>query len=519
MSTVLLSVVAATITGVVLTQVLRSAKSESNRTAIDAAHVAAEDALRQVEVSLAADPYGFLEGELPGEPMRVACPSGPTAWDPAVDGTAWCYATGSPAGNESNSVHLHAPSSADPHLKVTAVGVSGDWDVALERSYRMDGADLFTVWTGGDLALDDLSRVNFSNSATTELAGSVYAAGNLFAPTAAGVSLSDLQIVAAGSTDVVPAADVVVYDANPATANLDVSDLTGSSLSLGDLRASAARVSGIACAAPTALCLTAGTTYGSVTAPSSVDEWLITFSASTGAEIEVFYRQDGGEFAGDCLIRCDVTQLATAQVTAGEHPAVGSYWTPLGTFPVPSSGLVWADADVHLGLCGSAFIVEGSTCTPSAVPAFLTIGAGTAVAPADVFIGSTITADDAALGVVATGSVVFPYWAAAPGTTTTHRVEATIVALGYGVSAADDVASIRTLPESVAAPLPGSATEGTVAGSLELVGTLAGSGVDASLRLYRDVTIQPRPDSQPAAPWLPGFGGTWSVVSTDRVFS
>jgi hypothetical protein len=543
--TVLLTTAAASIVLVIVAGVLANTRTEVSRVSADSATQSASAAQAALEAALAADPQVFLHKVLAAEPDRVclaeagaptygddtkpAADKGDVTW-PADCGGVWEYR---PATADADTIlKLTPPSPANPLLTAEIVGRTGGASAGLFATYRLDGAGRYTLWSQSDLALDP----TVAGGGTTALTGDIYSAGTVFLPTSSRVQLSGAQVLTEDDDlGGVPAADGTrFYAAKPQVGDVPVHDVrtvVPAPLTLTPVIAQVGAVHDAACA-PAAvnlangysseLCLRSSASYvtavgSSVASPAGVKAWLLLTGRAGAGTVDVLYSTSATVPAGECDVRCTPAALADDERTSGTHPGVPGYWTTLGTFRLPADGVVTTDATTHLGLCGNGFATYNGTCDTvsgaapgMAVDKSFTVLAGTVAAPADVYLSGPIHAvGSARLGVVATGSIVVPYWARPGGTTL--DVDAALVALGTGVDVHDS--SFRTWPK--AASVPGGASDPSYAAAFHLTGTLAGPHLDLNLGAFRAVTLS-RDDQllHTPPPYLPGFSGTWERVDS-----
>jgi len=179
----------------------------------------------------------------------------------------------------------------------------------------------------------------------------------------------------------------------------------------------------------TKFCLQSGqlltnTAGDSVSVPSATSFVIVPESSTT---LGVYYPT--GEIydpVASCG-NCDVPALIADQYDLlredGPLPPnpgyIGSY-TKLGSFNNPVNNLVYSASDLIIGFCGSGFLdgvcnsFNGSN--KSVFGSNLIFIAGNLNAPRDVIIGQSVSGpNNTQINLVASNSVVLPYWATSPG--------------------------------------------------------------------------------------------------------
>lgn len=542
--TVLLSAVAASIVLVLLTQTLNSARTETARTDADTAARLAQEARVDFEKDLSEDPESFLRKVRSDERARlcVALPGSPvhapgTSW-PKECGGVWTYQAPSSPGKV--LMELRPPSPADPLLQATILGRSGSAASGIVVEYRVDGAGRYSVWSESDLVLDDLS----GGASTTSLSGSIYSAGTVFMPSTSSVQLKQAQVMSEADSiaGTLAGENVRFYAGVPNLSGTppvqDVRSVVQSRLSSSGLAAAAVDLKRVACdpsaaqlpgSYSTKLCLTGGTQLvrsdgTSVTVPAGVKAYLLLFGETGAGTVNVYATTSAPAYTGSCMIRCDLPGLAAPEVAAGAHPGAKPYWsTSLGVFTLPATGAVFSDADVHVGLCGAAFLTPGATCTQvsgtapgMAVERSATVLAGTPDQPRSIFVAGSVNAvGKARLGLFATGDVVLPYWSRPPQGAL--NVDAALLALGLGGDKdARSRSAIRTLPARTTPSI--GATDNNYGSSVTVQGSVVAPRVSLDLGLFDKVVLEN--DTQllrTPPPYLPGFDGSWEQSSSRRM--
>lgn len=203
--------------------------------------------------------------------------------------------------------------------------------------------------------------------------------------------------------------------------------------------------------------------------------------------------------------------------------------THLGTFYAPHSGIVFADGDVLIGLCGEEFTQVGGTCAdtfpfpgegnPVAISASLTVLAGTRHSPADIYVSGSLPvygADEGLrdasgrLGLVATRQLFLPYWARTPGGNL--DIDASLLALGVAADYGSGrfLGAISSFPASVHAD--NDAEPVNQGERLTVRGSVGGEAVDLSTNHFHEVVFEPDPRLlSNSPPYFPAFRARWSL--------
>lgn len=498
--------------------------------------------LHAFAADLHADPKFYLSRVLPNERPRICPGAGPadgnlvvfppastgqnSDWPIRQCGATWRYPDGGVVSYgettwdpESHTVEVEIapPSAASPLLTVRiAATVAGQFR-GVAAQFAPDGTAL-TGYAAGTLGM----RATPGSGTRVSLSGTWYAGDTMLLAGLSGPT--DAKLLAENGFVGPPPAGATLYTQNPQAGQHNIRALLPDRLTAAGLKSTYGRLSAAAgCSAPTGTLTEAGVTYArsvclvagqtledatgtSVTVPSGTDAYLLMFTGTTQEPTVGVYRASGPPpTIGDCLGACDVYELARADFTAGLSPASppsgpAGLWVKLGTFPMPISGVLVADADIYVGQCPASLGTAAQGCGPSVPLANLTVLAGTPESPADVIIGAPIETA-AALGLVATGSVVVPFYSHPKGQDLS--VDAHLVSLGYGWQAAP---AIRAVPGH---PLTGPAA--TIGATLALTGGVAGLDVNLALPGWADVVLSPG-DQRP--PWVPGFTGAWNLTSS-----
>lgn len=553
-TTVLLSVAAASIAYALTRQVVASTRSTATRVDSSNAQAAANETLARVTASLQANPSAFLTEVLPQERARV-CLLGPHAnevFEPSQDfpascGSVWSYRA--PSNPLATAVELTAPSVADSSLRVKVLARSGALDDGVQAEFRMAGG---RRWVWASTGVLDLSSVSPSSGAKID--GGAYATSGVSGPPNAALTVADGSVLASDTAQPVVQGipGVRWFGPSPDLSSVpqveSVSRVQRAQLSAGSLASTAQVLLNAACNdAPPALYEDAALPYGSglggaasqlclragevlptsswsaaspqtVTVPSGVTAYMLLTDSPSAGSVKVYSTTAELDLSSTSPLLCSPRPTcAAALMNAGSHPGQASFWATgeaslLGTFKLPASGVVFADADVYLGVCSSArneyalsevCSVQSGDEPGMTISSPLSVVAGTLADPHDVIINSTIhVRSPGALAAVATDRVVFPYWLSGRGS---QAVVATHL-LGVGLNSSG----------SSSATFPATAAEADRFASLVVNGSLIGRDITLGNGLASSVTYKHSPDSRNGAPWFGGTDASWSLVRKTR---
>lgn len=482
---VLLALAAATVSLLVVRQVTSSAVASGSAAAVESSRETARQVVDQIRADLTADPELAFKQVLDDElPRRCGTNTyGPGDEWPVSCGTAWTYAAGTDSDGNGVRVML---SPAGARLGVTVVVTTGPVDAGVSTTLQRVAAADQTLWSLGDVVLDDLRPVG--PGSTVELSGQVYGT-RIVLPSSDAVQLGSVQLLSEEGIVGVPTIssdpDVIwrYYKDQPTAAERsavpplrDVREVVPQRPSPAAMVTSFERLAADGCPAgalgganPSAvssttaswLCLRPGgrvmTSGGSVvTIPESTAAVAVRAAANPAlVEVVVYDRRQVGF---DCQVQCDLLELERASGTnlfATDPPP-----SSVLTLRRPATGLLGArDLEVHLQPCGPAFLDETlAPCAPASTERLPTVVAGTVADPATVYVSGP------ARGAVATaGQVVVPYWARPLGEDGDNReltLDLPTFALGI-----DAPAPIRGLPYRPP-PVRGSVMEDTNYGLL-----------------------------------------------------
>lgn len=451
-----------------------------------------------------------------------------------------------------------APSATSSALTLRVLADVGTAETGLTATYRTSSSSAVTVYSQTDLRLDTVyASAATGDDADVTVRGTLYSGGVTFLPST-GADFTGAQLFAecgfvgllpeggrfyAGKAGGVTAAGCPGGAPMPGSTG-DIRTVARSPLALEQLRAGYPALTVAGCPAgatpanlagevrlSTLLCLRSGRSLvdtadanhtvaatnsaGAQVAPAA---YLLLFGGTHAAPtVRVFTAATAPSKVGACTIRCDLRSLAAADFAAGLHPASppgAGVWQPLGEFASPATGVIVTDADTFIGQCPTA-ITGTAACPATTAHAPVTVVAGSPRAPRDIILAGPLAAGtDVHVGLIATRSVVVPYYARPAGGDLT--VEANVLSFGYGLPAG--TSGLRAFPATQA---PLEVAPGNYGGTFTIRGSIASPTLTAALAGWRRVAVTPGasngPDSAP--PYFPGFAAGWQPQQVDRLSS
>lgn len=434
--TVLITVAAATITLLLVKQALDIARNESNKSATRAAQLQVENLKSDFDLALEANPFFFYDQVYDKEPSRECTLAdgskkliGPGSSWPVGCGNRWSYSSDPHTGD--GYVEITPPNSQDSLLKVKFAARVGTGASGTEVSYVLGQPDGALV---ADTESLDLGRLASANRPQT-LSGTLYSGGSL-TYTPGSITFSHARLLGEQSAPTGIAG--VVSSASPTTSP-SIRDYMDSSITISAMKAAQDQVAHLACGPlkGDSICLKPGnklTTHSDLndgdpsndsplTVPT-VSQWLILPSAEGTLDLYFMSKDWHSSLPSSCNNDCMSFAAAEAAAITPDgsgkttHPGLLSSWTLFGSFDYPSSGLIYAPVETHIGLCGNNFSSYG-TCSSSGSSdgsnqfySNLTFVVGSTSEPADLFLsGSVKPSPGEALGALVSGKVALPYWA------------------------------------------------------------------------------------------------------------
>jgi len=482
-----MAVAVASIAMTVVRLVVNSSTESTKRFSFEAAVRASDGIREEIRAELIADPLAPYKRVLSNEHPRV-CNNGAAtlivepgqSW-PEECGTVWEYQQ----SNLTVGARITLPSPEDSAMTIKVASRIGSISAGYADRYIVGGKNRPNIYTGGSLEMSELRK----NTTGAVVEGYVYATGaietnatgvssatalfateNVFSPEVTGVTASTIS----GRRYAAPS-PIAGSSSSPEV--IQIRSVYPSTLPSAGIRASAAALEEIACPSVNArqvsvagitysthLCLHEGSVLinlagDAVTVPNSV-AYLLLPGVNSDNTINVFVRNSEFIVPGlPCeeadieneIPACDLAELASTGIAAGTHPGGISGWTALGEFPLPSSGVVASDSDIHLGLCGVEFIT--GTCsswsqgtTGVVIDSSFTIVVGSPSAAKNLYLAGPLSAGNGRLAAIVTGAVVVPYWSRPVGGDVSFDISLAIVG--------DTGQAINTIP-STAPNLPG----------------------------------------------------------------
>lgn len=563
LTTVLLSALAATIAVVIVRQTILVSETSAQDVNSIVVRGAATDIRKDFDRELAGDSQFYLDRTFAWErPRQCLSPSAGTLqgkyliplrdangkpvsqpW-PAVCGNAWAYPGVSQIGVGQGfttgtgiladgtwdavdwltraEVSLPGPSKAALTLDVLAAG--GSQEAGLRATYLNDSVSKWSLYSWEGVNLTDVT-----GDAGLGAGGSAYSEGAITIESSAeelpaGLLASETTVGAA------PAAGSRVAIADPTSGQLtdgyeNIRDIAPSPLDIAGVRQSYLGAVRAGCTSALPYNLTEGSKYrvshvclksgseivntngDAVSVPEGVDSWLAVFRDGEpyggSGVVDLYYTTQDLGFLKDCEVNCDLTSTNYGTGLNGVDPSVspgsfGSPWRVLGSTWMPRTGVLFSERDVFVSTKELGSQVDGS----------ITVAAGTGFAPANIYLSGDVQASaESIVGVIASGAVYIPYFAAEPGGSVVLELSAT--GLGYGLDPA--VNSVDSLPSK------SSSTVGRGTSAL-LQGSVAGMRVggmnalsDFSLQLDERVTGQ-------SSPMYASFSDRW-LPSVTKVVS
>lgn len=509
---VLVCTVAATIAVIAVQLGMFRVTSEVRMTSIESAQSTVDVIRNRVRASLQQDPTGMysyvLEDELPRTCIPTDTIVNPGSIWPAECGTTWTYASAI-VGSTSGAT-LEPPGPGNANLRVNAFARSGTVVVGTTDTYQV-GKDIRPrLYTGESLNVTDLGAL--------ELNGPVYSYDNLIFGTATvstgGVAAAENQLL--GSLDVVGIGGTfaeAAYEEGPPTV-YSIRGVYPQPMPPSLLRSSITALSSLACpgidpfatdTVTSSLCLEPGgrirqsldTGGGLAVIPATTESILLLPGVTADLAVYASDTALSTTEGADCSAGCDLNALPSGNTSAGSP----GFWTLVGETNLPGSAVVSSSVEVMVGLCGAAYATGGACASRGDVGATqyernFTLIAGTLNDPVNAYIGGPITADGARIGIVASGSLVVPYFAVPAGSNLTVQAQIAILAED-GTSTA-----LRSLPEqtTTAASARGRLT-------LDSILLLAEPSVDTPVFAQRTISLPQ--DVSDTAPWFPTPALTW----------
>jgi hypothetical protein len=449
----------------------------------------------------------------PGSPWPTEC------------GPVWTYTAAADPANV--RLEVTPPGPGRDRLSVVAVAQVGETTAAYRAELRRAQVGAWTAVTESDLVLDRLASVN--GGVVDVSAASFYSAGKIEVGTALRPTGSVLAAEDGFSPAVPAGGQNRFYSPGGVAPERELRTIVPAPRRFATLRAAADEAVDTACPGVDPfnivdrsglnrslhLCVRQGAVLrnrsgGTVTVPTGVTAYRFAPTQVLGqSAVQVW----ASTRRSDAPTTGDVWAASAPALTAGEHPGGGGFWNvDLGTFWLPTTGVVAFDADVHVGFCGDGFATGSCVDHDPSAPGVnghpfresFTVVAGSAVVPRNVWISGSVENRGGVLGAVAFGDLIVGYWAA-PAAGPVH-VDGVFVALG-SASGVDPEASVYSFPTTAPSGV-GPASRTTFRGSL------AAPTIDLDrVVTTAEAVLVPgvRPDAN-LPPWFPSFDPRWTVA-------
>lgn len=566
-ATVLLTVLAATITIIIVRQTVLISRAEANRTDIGRVQVEQADVQAEFERQLADDPSFFLYRTFAYERPRYCAASEPASiagkylvprrdaqsvpvsqdW-PAACTTTWSYPAPGvnlgindgfttseetvtapvswSAADYPTRAEVLPPTADDPYLTLRILSAGGQAEVGVQVKYVRTAASTWTLWSSESLDLGEVVTAGSMGRSAF-----VYSGGRITLPTGQTNLTASVLAGEAGVAGLPLSSGARFLTGDPYQVGipgfLDIRSTVPRPLTVEELRSSTSATLALACpdlaTLPTNsqigttyrtsyLCLAPGasvvnTSNAVVAVPADVVAWLVTFNP---ADTNTSTPESVNVFYSTTPLQyvqdCAVAcdlTVATAALDAQGSSAAA----PLGTPESPWALLATTYYPSTGIIATDTDVFVSHSSLPSVAEASVTVIAGTPASPADLFVnGSLSTSENALVGLVGTSDVLFPYFAT-DGTGSVD-VTAALAALGYGSEgpATTGVPSQR-MPD---------ASSDLV---LNITGSLASDGI-GDIASTNDFSLVPDPRLRNSAPpMFPSFGNTWKPSSTSSLSS
>ena len=501
-----------------------------------------------------------------------------SAWSLASCGPYWTYTD--PATAPTAWIELTPPSISHPQLGVHIMATVGGVSSGLSLQLAMNGSEQYSLYTPSNLDVTVAPNGSTLSGSIYTAGALYSQLGQAVGSTATqnNTSFSNAQVEAesgfygaAGSPEN-PADPASRYYAQTPNTSLtppirDIRSVVPQVLTASAFQSSLANDYSVACPGGTPFLLTATQTASSLclkpgatvlgaagnqlTVPANAAAFLIL--TNPGAKsLSVWYSTTlPHPDQYDCVTNgfCDFGTEASADYASmltggtitrpGTNPGIFPFWTTypngfLGNLAIPQTGLVFSSNSVYLSACSTAAsptafantdsqnfdatcpAINGSSSPGMEVPYSMTILAGTATSPADIWIDGSINTDQGvSFGAVASGSIYLPYWSHTPGTSSNANLNLSgaYSALGFGT---DPTLNATVQPYPNLGFVDTSAlTPDNQAGTLNITGSLAALNLDLSFQTeFSSLSANWLTQFNTAPPpYFTTFSGQWVTMS------
>ena len=514
--TVLIGLVAASITITIIRTSLDNSRETLSRRAQDVAFEKAKENVRNYRNKLNYNNVYYLESvdelELSrkcsissnNETYETISPG--NSW-PEICGVKWEYEE----SDSSNYLVVLPPNKDSNYMVVRSVvkiaGKSSGYEEILALSGRRYG-----LISESDLNLNLFSK----GSGYTSLNGDAYINGNL--NLSSDIYLNNNTVYVDGDIDGINSTGNLIKRESGGATDFDV--IAPLKINKGDLRSNYLNLFKIACKnsgemfnsgnISSDLCLKRDRNLKDFenqikTIPSFATKLLIIPEKSSPERVEIYYSDNNMSYSENCQVSgCSLRAEANSSV---RHPAKLSSWSYLGSFKSPASGIIYSELDLFIGHCGEASLFNIGSCDthddiaiPGIEPDYNYIFlAGSINKPRDIYLAGPISSGAGSLSVFSTGSLYIPFWASPSANLL--LLEVNLLSLGYN----DEL--MATIPN-----LSTSATENQI-NNLEIKGKILFADGILDLDNIPNITTIINNKSLPFI----GVKSDWEIVERKRV--
>ena len=453
----LIGLIAASIAISIISTSLDNSRETLSKRAEDVAYSKAVKNIISYKNKLQIEPLLFLEKvdnlELPricanrdNEGNNVTIQPG-ESW-PAECGANWSYED----LNSNDYIEIYPPDKSGENLRIISYVKTGGVKIGYEELLSIAGSD-FSLVSEGDMPIlrKGSGYLSFENNifinGEANLSGNIYPNGK--------------KIVVNSSYNSTELASNLIDKNNDL-----YSTASNYLISRGDLRLNYNKLFKIACRNDESmrniltnssdLCIKKGKILrdfenNSITVPEYIDKILILPERVSSDRVEVYYANSNVSAKYKCEV--DGCSLRSESYSDTSHIGRISSWSFLGSFYIPSSGIIYSELDLYLGICGeSAFTNLGNCDTiddvalagiePDHNYLFL---AGSINKPKDIYFSGPINEGIGSFSAFSTGSIFIPYYASASNNLL--KINSDLLILGYNENL------ISSLPDNILANL------------------------------------------------------------------
>lgn len=172
-----------------------------------------------------------------------------------------------------------------------------------------------------------------------------------------------------------------------------------------------------------------------ITVPLTIDKILILPEKNSNNRVEIYYANYNVSFSENCSQ--ENCSLRAESFNSNSNPGKISNWSYLGSFNIPSSGIIYSEHDLYIGNCGESAFTNVGNC--DTIDDIATSGiepdnkyifiAGSIYRPKDIYISGPINEGSGSISLFSSGSIFIPYFASA--SSNLLKINADIISLGY----------------------------------------------------------------------------------------